>query len=267
MNRPLLVLLLLIPLTDSWAQESPLIEPGDWVRFWREWPFDDAHEGSVVGVDADTLVVKEATYETILSIPLTTLTKLEVRRGEGIMGRYWELVLLRETPMAQANQQFWVNMGTGEGTISGLAVGVGFSYQTGNHLISIRAIKEYERIVWNEEKAWEVHGDVDSPGRQNWDVGLLYGRIFEPKYVSVSLSTGLSLAGGVRRGKFLTHRPRRGNVYEKLAIRTLGIPVEVQVSRIISGSDLGFGLYGYADLNPEVSFAGVLLFLQLGKRH
>ena len=83
------------------------------------------------------------------------------------------------------------------------------------------------------------------------------------QYFLVSFSAGLGLAGGVRRGKYLSYRPRRGDIYEKRAIRTWGIPIEVQLVRTLA--DFGFGLYGYGNLNPEASFAGLLLFLQLGK--
>ena len=150
-----------------------------------------------------------------------------------------------------------------QGTASGPAAGMSFSLQTGKHLISIRAIKEYEFIIWNGDKYWEEYGDVDLPGKQHWDMGLLYGRISKPKYLWVSFSAGLGLVGGVQRGKFLAHRPCRGDVYEKRAIRTVGIPVEVHLVKRVF--DFGLGLYGYGNLNPEASFAGVLLFLQLGK--
>ena len=174
-------------------------------------------------------------------------------------------------PGHQAKPQFWLNIGVGEGTVGGPAGGVSVSYQTGKHLISLRAIKEYERLVWNGDKAWEEYGDMDLPARQNWDLGLLYGRTAKTKYVLVSFSAGLGLAGGIRRGTYLAYRPRRGDVYEKRAVRTWGIATEVRLVKTILGRprgwsfDLGFGLYGYGNLNPEASFAGLLLLVELGK--
>ena len=172
-------------------------------------------------------------YRTTLAIPLTSIKKFEVSCSRRLLGEHWQPVPLMQTDLAAQEtsplQQFWLNIGVGEGTPGGPAGRVSLSYQTGKHLISIRAIKEYERIVWNEEKYWEEYGDTALPRKQNCDVGLLYGRILKPKNVLLSFSAGLGLAGGVRRGKYLSYRPRRGDVYEKRTIRTWGIPVEVQL--------------------------------------
>jgi hypothetical protein len=96
MKHLFLVGLLLVPLTDLAAQETPSIEPGDLVRVWRAWPFDYWKEGSVVSLNADTLVIKEKPYHTTLILPFESLEKFEVRRGQGITGKYWQPMPLRK---------------------------------------------------------------------------------------------------------------------------------------------------------------------------
>ena len=49
-----------------------------------------------MSLTADTLVVKEATYQTVLVLSIESIKRLEVRRGRGIMGRYWMPVSVRE---------------------------------------------------------------------------------------------------------------------------------------------------------------------------
>jgi hypothetical protein len=130
-----------------------------------------------------------------------------------------ELAAQEALPIAQAKGPFaWLNGGIGRGSL-GLAAGLSFSYQTGRHLISIRTVGDSE---------FDIFGDRE-PSEDNWDVGVLYGRSAKKKYGFISISAGLGLAGGVRRGKFLyVTEPElfdifdfdNPEIYEKLTLKT-----------------------------------------------
>lgn len=133
----------------------------------------------------------------------------------------------------------WDNFGIGWGTQT-LACGLGVSGQLGgHHLISIRGVTfigmSAENIVFT------LH-----------DIGILYG--FSTKTPQsrgyCSFAVGLSYVNG-RNYK-----------------ATVGFPIEVQLFLILKSKHAklfgGIGLYGFANINSEESFVGLLLCAQLG---
>jgi len=150
---------------------------------------------------------------------------------------------------------FWVNVGLGIGS-SGGAAGANFSYHFGSTLVSLR-------YVYGEEIRGMFEGP--SPLESVWDLGLLYGVSEKASYGVVSVSAGVGLVGGVRRGRYLgssgwwfSH-----DTYEKVSFSTLGVPMEGQLFWTPS-SHLGVGVYAFANLNRERSFIGALLCVQIG---
>ena len=138
---------------------------------------------------------------------------------------------------------YWVNFGAGSGTISedAFALSANATYQFGKNLLTLRAA-----------------GTGELFGKSIGDNGLLYGLALEQKRVFISVGAGIAFVeGSISHGLFSTREP------EKIG-PTIGIPLEIQLfwrpARF-----LGIGLYGFANLNPEESFAGVSLSLQLGK--
>lgn len=97
MKRIAFIALFLVSLREVAAQEAGPITLGTWVRV--QSPLQPAGDpwlvGSVVSLDADTLVLKSKGRTTPLSIPLTSVTKFEVSYDQGLLGeRLWEPVPL-----------------------------------------------------------------------------------------------------------------------------------------------------------------------------
>lgn len=135
--------------------------------------------------------------------------------------------------------RIWVNAGLGVGTddISGFVIA---SYQKGNNLLSIRGA---------------LSGDMIS-GDEFWDIGVLYGRATSQQRYHASISAGLAIVGGKRDYGWSSS----GNDVPL----TVGLPLKAQLNWLPT-SVLGIGLQGFANINPEQSFAGLALSLQLGK--
>lgn len=147
-------------------------------------------------------------------------------------------------------RHFWANVGGGgswvrsglgedEGGISG---GISFSYQTGSNLFSIRGVE-------NEEFKLDLFGYTGPPDKV-WDMGVLYGRVAKASWGLASISGGVGIVGA--------------SEYEGSSSLHMGIPVEGQLFWTPSYR-LGIGIYGFANLNTEKSFAGALLCLQIGR--
>jgi len=119
------------------------------------------------------------------------------------------------------------------------------------------------RYLRNEE--FQILGP-DSPLETVWDVGVLYGRIAKASYGFASVSAGISLVGGVRRGRYLSSSGGwfGTRYFEEKNFITVGIPVEAQLFWTPLAF-FGIGLYGFANLNIEKSFVGALLCIQFGK--
>ena len=96
------LLLLLLPLTSLAAEETPSIEPGARVRIkaheirYRGYMYKGRHwiEGSVVSLNADTLVLKVKLGGNSLAIPRASITKFEMSWSRGAKGERWEVVPL-----------------------------------------------------------------------------------------------------------------------------------------------------------------------------
>lgn len=147
---------------------------------------------------------------------------------------------------------YWFNAGLGTSSFGG-SLGISASYQTGRSLASVR-------FIYNEE--FNILGP--SPSESVWDFGALYGINAKGSLVFASVSGGVSFVTGVRRGKYLGSSGWFSSNYESEPFVTVGIPVEGQLFWTPLNF-LGIGFYGFANLNPEKSFVGALLSIQLGK--
>jgi len=160
----------------------------------------------------------------------------------------------RSTPpydsVGAEKRHYWVNLGGGfccvhgglgedDGGVSG---GIGFSYRSGGNLFSFRAVgnSEFKLDLWG----------YSGPPDKVWDVGVLYGRITKSDRGMASLSGGVGIVGASDYGRATSHR--------------VGIPIEAQLFWIASDR-LGLGIYGFANVNSDRSFAGALFCLQIGK--
>ena len=160
---------------------------------------------------------------------------------------------------------YWFNIGLGAGFVGGgfgsnnadkpgaPSFGMSFSTQKKRGLVSIRFIYNKELIFLKIK-----------PLETAWDLGVLYGKIARKSFGFVSISGGVSCVGGVRRGSFINLGEYTFH-YEKQPFITLGIPLESQLFWTPSPY-IGFGIYGFANFNPEKSFFGGLFCIQLGKQ-
>jgi hypothetical protein len=159
---------------------------------------------------------------------------------------------------------YWFNVGVGAGMVRGgfgsentdnevgLSYGINFSTQMKRGLISIRYIYNEEMIFLNLQPKESVR-----------DIGALYGRLAKRPYGFASISGGISCVSGVHRGVFENLSDHSFN-YEKKPYVTFGIPLESQLFWTPSPF-IGFGIYGFANINPEKSFYGGLFCIQLGR--
>lgn len=159
---------------------------------------------------------------------------------------------------------YWFNVGVGAGTVIGgfdssnssnavgPSFGINFSSQVKRGLFSIR-------FIYNEEMIFLRM----SPTQSISDFGVLYGRIAKIPKGFISLSGGISRVFGEHRGAFQNLNNYTFN-YETQSYGTFGIPFESQIFWT-PNSFIGVGIYGFANINPEKSFYGGLLSIQLGK--
>ncbi|UCH14679.1 MAG: hypothetical protein JSV22_01640 [Bacteroidales bacterium] len=155
------------------------------------------------------------------------------------------------------NMPFWFNAGCGACLFGipsppagwgAFSAGTGISFQSGkSSLISIR-------FTYNREPAI-----FKSPDERVWDVGILYGIMAKKPYGFASISGGVSFVGGVKRGEKLDFLE-----YEKRSFNTVGFPVEGQLLFTLTPS-FGLGFNGFANINGEKSFYGVLFCIKIGR--
>lgn len=159
----------------------------------------------------------------------------------------------RDAATKTAARPYWVHAGPGWGSM-GFSWGVGISGQMGKGLVSIRFVR-------NEELSFFK----DSPKESSWDAGVLYGRIKKSRLWFCSLSGGIGVVGGVRRGEYVDAGNDPSFIgYERLVFLTVGIPIEGQLVWTPLPF-LGIGINAFANLNAEKSFIGALLRIQIGK--
>lgn len=150
-------------------------------------------------------------------------------------------------PDAADDSERWINFGGGGGSVrgglgsddGGLSGGLSFSYFKAGHLFSLRWTETTEFKL----DLWGYSGPPDGV----WDIGALYGRALKGACGFVSLAAGIGLVGCSEDGVTSHHA---------------GLPLESQLFWT-PASVIGFGLYGFANLNSQKSFAGALLCVQL----
>lgn len=178
-------------------------------------------------------------------------------------------VLLNNTLYAQDkiktidNNYFWMNCGIGSGikrSSAGLAYGGNISYQFGNNLTSIR-------LIYTAEEQWGNSLYKNEPYENFWDVGILYGRNLKDERDFISISAGIAIVGGVKRGQHWGG-VYNGNLiiqyYEKVPFLTIGIPIQFQIVKIPTPF-WGLGVTGFANVNRKNTFVGILISSAFGK--
>lgn len=161
-------------------------------------------------------------------------------------------VIAQQDSSIKDSSLYWINLGFG-GSSFEFATGFSFSHQTQREhgLLSIRFIHNEKLSLFS------------SPAETLWDFGILYGIMNKGTYGMVSISGGGSIVGGVRKGELLEGE-WFSSKYTRKNFTSVGIPLESQLM-LTPSPFFGIGLYGFANLNPEQSYFGILLNLQIGK--
>ena len=144
----------------------------------------------------------------------------------------------------------WLNLGLGIYSSQGLSGGISVSGCFRNSLVSVRYVNNSEFTLFK---------NLDETV---WDLGILYGTSAKASYGMASISGGIALVGGVRRGKLLA-RGFLSEEYEAVKFSAVGFSIESQLFWTPDPS-LGVGIYAFGNINGEQSFAGALLCLQIG---
>jgi len=118
-------------------------------------------------------------------------------------------------------------------------MGLGLYYKKENELYSLR-------ITGTVEPRMHMWGN--QPDESITECGVLYGRATKASYGVASVSGGISIVVASLYTSFTT----------------VGIPLEAQL--ILTPTKIfGIGFKGFANLNPQKSFGGLLFCLQIGK--
>lgn len=144
----------------------------------------------------------------------------------------------------------WFNVGGGGGSVhgglgdawGGFSAGISASYCRGRSLFSVRGIV-------NTEIQIDIFG-TSGPPESIGDIGVLYGAVARAPHALASISAGAGIVMWSDGGHSRTRR--------------FGVPIECQLFWKPSAY-AGLGIYGFANLNSERSFAGALLCLQMGR--
>lgn len=150
------------------------------------------------------------------------------------------------------NIRFWGNSGFGPSTIQ---------YANGG-TISV----EYKRLLLSLYTDYNWEWTLLEQREQANAIGLAAGVTFYQKYLTLSISTGPSFVWGNRLGNII---PDSGGFfstdkYEEIEFHTIGLSVR---SGIIFTPlpFLGIGLQGWGDVNRDLSYAGFMGCLYIGK--
>ena len=173
------------------------------------------------------------------------------------------------SPDKISSQLFWVMAGGGVSTI-GPSVQFTASYRYKKSVISMR-----NTISWRRKKI-SLKGAAKPPEKV-WDAGLLFGRSNVDKKVTASLSAGIGLTRGTRRGEFtgckkpeysekmltrweaFDHGLGCDDQFEDEKFNAVGFLMQAEISY------KKIGMLAFANYNKEQSFLGVSLSYVLGK--
>jgi hypothetical protein len=162
----------------------------------------------------------------------------------------------------------WFSLGIGGSSTSapgtgGAAMRAGYSHPVWKGVLTGRFI-----YAWQTDAEGNISGVGTSkirPLEHTWDFGVLYGWYTKSTKFIVSLSGGLSMLGGVRRGELIYFERsflHEESIYKKITYSTIAFPIEAQVYwtpfRL-----WGFGVCGFADFNEEERFSGAMLSVLL----
>lgn len=170
-----------------------------------------------------------------------------------------------ETSKLILQAPWWFNLGLGIGAGSqsnnGLAGDVSLNYAvTQNQFVSFRAVGVNNTAgISGSHMGVALSGNLlhvnDMVGGIG-DLGPMYGVRSVQSWGYYGASAGVAMATGRRSP---TGSQNVGNDFT-----TVGLPLEAEAFYDIN-NHLAFGLIGFADVNPQASFVGITLAVELGR--
>jgi hypothetical protein len=151
----------------------------------------------------------------------------------------------------------WATAGIGRGFMPGsgsLAGKIALSYQQGAHLYTVRVFSVSEFAIG-------VEHNLPSPDQWLVDYAVMYGRAWHRPTAYWSVSAGLGFVRGARRGALLN--PLNLLDHESIGITTLGIAFDAHMFAV-PVPHIGIGIAASSNLNPQKSFAGIMVCLHIG---
>lgn len=138
-----------------------------------------------------------------------------------------------------------------------LAAGIGAAVPTsGGDAITNMAQLVYQKNAHHFALRGVVLHDMQSPGSTTGtdmigEIGIVYGRVRETGWGRMTLAGGLA-------GVALDACPDDDD-----SCFTAGVPLLAEIAR--SSKYVGIGLQGFGNINAKASYAGAVLFVQLGR--
>ena len=161
----------------------------------------------------------------------------------------------QEVQSNKVENSFWFTLGTGySAPINSTPVlYTSFNYNYKKNLFSLRYLMNWELPIVFEPRPLELINDI----------GLLYGRLFIGRGISMSASGGISCIFGTLRGKELPSSGWLSSDYEKIEMVTVGAPFEIALM-MAPAKVFGFGVNLFGNLNIEQSYIGVGFYHSIG---
>jgi hypothetical protein len=132
------------------------------------------------------------------------------------------------------------------------AIGAGASVPTsGGDAITNMAQLVYQKKTLHAAIRVLLLHDIDRNTNEIGEIGPLYGRTREHPWGRTAVATGFSWVGLYRRPD------------DDKACSTFGLPLVAEAA--IRHKFAGLGVHAFANVNGTASFAGAVLFLQLGR--
>lgn len=153
----------------------------------------------------------------------------------------------QEVRSNKVENNFWFTLGTGYSVPinSAPVLYTSFNYNYKKNLFSLRYLMNRELPIVFQPRPLELVNDI----------GLLYGRLFHGRGISMSASGGISCIFGTLRGELLSSGWFSSD-YEKIQVVTVGAPFELALM-IAPAKVFGFGFNLFGNLNREQSYIGI----------
>ena len=147
----------------------------------------------------------------------------------------------------------WISAGLGPSFLGGIAGNASLGFRYKSFLLSLRTTANTK---------FEDSGLFGPVGDEFFDQALIVGYCLKERDSLASIGVGVSRVNGSRYDSSVSSGFFSSGGREDFA-PIFGVPIEAQYVFIL-GKGFGLGIYGYANLNSEQLFGGLILNLVFG---